>query len=99
MPWQYNRAAPVGEGTGAPEAGEKAGSRATRIGELALPLSTEGTAPCLGSTLELTLLVGVQVKHACGHESRRAAPAASLIWHGMARVKKICPTPLTTCNR
>lgn len=56
-----------------------------------------GIVPHLGSTLELTLLAGVQVCRACGHESRGAVLSPSPVSHGMARVREIgsCPHPLS----
>lgn len=45
-------------------------------------------APCLGSTLELIVLVGTQVRESCGNES------LSLICLGVTR--EICPLPPAT---
>lgn len=62
-----------------PMIGRRAGPWGMRTEKMALPFtncntreSGHGTFP--GSTLELTVLVGVLISQAGGHESRRAAP-------------------------
>lgn len=90
-----------------PAAGRKAGPRVKRVEELALCLLVEahrraGPAPHPGSTLELTLLVEVQVSQSCGHESEQQSgllPLPCKPCGGKGEENMPSSLPLATCSR
>lgn len=80
-----------------PAVGGRIGPGIIRKGELVLPLTDcssyrrAGPTSCLGSTIELTLWSGAEVRQSCEHETWRAAPASSLICHLVPWVGEIRP--------
>lgn len=63
-------------------------------------LTALGSSPVQGDTmaplgLGLTLFMGSEVSWSYGWQRRRTAPISSFIFYVVARVKKICPHPLT----
>lgn len=71
-----------------PEAGEKAGPKVTRVGELFMPslgasLRRTSPAPNVGSTIEITPLAEVWVGQLLRSEKRIPSPTPHLPYGGM----------------
>lgn len=76
-----------------PVVGRRADPRVMKAGELALPLiavllERVGHEPYLGRTIELSLLVWVQVSWPERHEMRRAGSGSCWLWYEVSYPEK-----------